>query len=141
MFETLGIIKLIIIVLALIVGAYVFMFNRASKAKFDKDKEVNNAPVLLTGSGSFLGPQERTGGRLVLTTKELLLFPHKINLVQSTIRLSLKDAKSARAYNTWKFYPTGLAVQTKDNELRYWVYSNKKWAKLINEQIKKSKMT
>jgi hypothetical protein len=139
LFTIAGIIKLAIIALAIVLGIYVYFFNLKTKRLLKVGADLNDAPVLLTGSGSYLGARERTGGRLVLTTKELVLLPHKVNLVKHAISVPLADMRSARPYLTWKFYPTGLAVQLKDREARFWVYQPKKWARLINEQVIKDK--
>jgi hypothetical protein len=90
---------------------------------------------LLTSTGSYQGANERTGGRLVLISKELILFPHRFNRIRQAVSVQMVDVLSARPYLTWKFYPTGLAIQLKDREVRFWTYRHKKWARLINEQL------
>jgi hypothetical protein len=135
LFTATGIVKLAIIALGVVLGVYVYLFNLKTKRLFKTGTDLNDAPVLLSGSGAYLGAAERTGGRLILTSKELILIPHRANLIKQAISISVDDILSARPYLTWKFYPTGLAVQLRDREARFWVYQHKKWAKLINKQV------
>jgi hypothetical protein len=131
-----GVAKLVIIAAGLLLGVYLVIFTLRQKRRFRIGSQLRQAPILMAGGASLLTPSERVGGYLVLTSKELLLFPHRANLEDHPIMsLPLQNVHSARAYLTWKFYPTGLAVRTAKGELKYWTYRHRRWARLINQQL------
>jgi len=89
-----------------------------------------------SGPANLFRGVEGVGGKLFLTTKNLIFKSHKFNIQSGQTNIAYNTIVDVTSRKTMKLVDNGLRVKTKDGSEYDFVVSNRKdWIELINSKI------
>lgn len=91
--------------------------------------------LLFEGASTAKSSSFSTGGKLILTNKRLAFRPHKLNLKNTFIEITLHEIVQVDKKSTLGFIHNIFTVKTKRDEFKFIVYENEQavWVSKIKE--------
>lgn len=84
--------------------------------------------LVYEGRANYFHGMEAIGGKLRLTTRELIFTPHKVNIQRHVQEWSVTDVVGVAEVRSFGIVPNGLAVTLSSNELlRFAVWHRQRW--------------
>jgi len=128
----------VIFSICVVVGVigYLVIWQRKAKAKNSQSKEFEGQTIIKSGAANHFYSGESVGGRLTLSSQQLVFISHGININNHTLKIAITDIATVAKRKTAGFIPNGLAVTTKSGvEEHFVIYDGGKWVKAISQLI------
>ena len=98
---------------------------------------INEEDILVFGRANHQANLIYRGGQLILTEKELIFTPSKLNLHKDILHIPLDSIKTLIEKNFYLLIPTGLYIELKNGDVeRFVINDHKSWLQEINLIIK-----
>ncbi len=97
-------------------------------------KLYENETVLKAANTSYCSESEKVDGKLILTNQRIYFKTMTEELNHNDFEILPTQIKEVMFFNTWKIFPNGLNVVTKQGEEKKFIIKNRdQWCLMINK--------
>lgn len=97
-------------------------------------KLYENETVLKAANTSYFCESEKVDGKLILTNQRIYFKTMTEELKHNDFEILPTQIKEVMFFNTWKIFPNGLNVVTKQGEEKKFIIKNRdQWCLMINK--------